>query len=71
MGVGKPKRKGMTMGWRGAKASQTSSQKLSRLNNVPLFLKLKPNGVDGLNIVNGNRIEETSLISNLYFYREW
>ena len=37
MGVGKPKGKGMTIGWRGAK--------LSRLNNVPLVLKLKPNGV--------------------------
>lgn len=45
MGVDKPKGKGMTIGWRGAKASQTSSQKLSRLNNVPLVLKLKPNGV--------------------------
>ena len=71
MGVGKPKGKGMTIGWRGAKASQTSSQKLSRLNNVPLVLKLKPNGVGWPNIVNGNRIEETSLISNLYFCREW
>lgn len=71
MGVGKPKGKGMTIGWRGAKASQTSSQKLSRLNNVPLVLKLKPKELDGLNIVNGNRIEETSLISNLYFCREW
>ncbi|HSN96376.1 MAG TPA: hypothetical protein VLR10_04230 [Nitrososphaeraceae archaeon] len=47
IGVGKPKGKCMAISWCGAKAkaSQTSSQKLSRLNNVPLVLKLKPNGV--------------------------
>jgi hypothetical protein len=41
MEVGKPKGKGMTISWHGAKASQTSSQKLNRLNNVPLVFEAK------------------------------
>jgi cobalamin biosynthesis protein CbiD len=47
MGVGKPKGKGMTISWRGAKAYQTSSQRLIILNRMPLVLEAEAdeNGV--------------------------
>jgi hypothetical protein len=34
MGVGKPKGQGLAKSWRGAKAFQTTSQKLAMLNNI-------------------------------------
>jgi hypothetical protein len=54
MGVGKPKGKGMVISWRGARAYQTSSQKLSRLNNVRFFLKLKLMRMEWDSINTGN-----------------
>lgn len=47
MGVGHPKGKGMAISWRGAKAYQTSSQKLGTLNSMPLAFEAEAdeNGV--------------------------
>lgn len=47
MGVGKPKGNGMAISWRGAKAYQTSSQRLIILNRMPLVFEAEAdeNGV--------------------------
>jgi hypothetical protein len=47
IGDGKPKGKGLAISWRGAKAYQTSSQKLVRLNSMPLVFEAEAdeNGV--------------------------
>lgn len=47
MGVGKPKGKGMAISWRGAKAYQTSSQRLIILNRMPFVFEAEAdeNGV--------------------------
>ena len=39
MGIGHLKGKGMAISWRGAKFYQTSSEKLNKLNNMPLVFE--------------------------------
>jgi hypothetical protein len=39
MGVGKPKGQGLAISWRGAKALQTSSQKLVKLNSLMIVFE--------------------------------
>lgn len=39
IGIGIPKGKGMAISWRGAKVYQTSSQKLGKLNSMPLVFE--------------------------------
>ena len=48
MDLGKPKGLGMAISWRGAKAFQTSSQKLAKLNSMMIIFEAETdeNGVE-------------------------